>query len=408
MSSQQLPVTGNDSFDVVVVGGGLVGAAAAYACACSGQRTVLVERHELSSGASGANFGNIQVSDCEYGLSLQLTLDSFRRHGTLEQELDWDLGYRSRGYLLLVENEAQRALMVEREARLQAAGLEVQYLGHDDLGRLEPNLAPETYLGALYNPKEAQLNPFQLVRAYVARGQEQDLEVRLYTTVTGLQMAGGRVTGVETTRGSVAAGSVVLCTGAWTRGLGQRFGLDLPLQWVHGEAVVTEPLPPLVTNGMVTAGFFEVMHVDAPEDHPEVEPQDGAQASEEPTVGFCLTTRPHGQLMVGETSIIVDETQTRNYSTTGGMPAVALEAVRRIPRLAQVKLLRTWAASILFTGDNRPLLGPVDGFDGLFLATGLKSTIILTPVVGQLVADMVAGREVDARLAEFAPGRLLG
>ncbi len=84
---------------------------------------------------------------------------------------------------------------------------------------------------------------------------------------------------------------------------------------------------------------------------------------------------------------------------------IAREARRRFPALQQAAIIRGWAIPVAFVSDNRPLLGPVDEVAGLLVATGLKSTIILTPLVGALVADMVAGRNLDPRLAEFSPSR---
>ena len=95
-------MTSGQSWDAVVVGGGLVGSSAAYHLAKAGLRTLLIERGNLASGASGANFGLVQVQDAEFGLSLELTLRGFAQFSTLEAELDYDLGYRRSGYLLLI------------------------------------------------------------------------------------------------------------------------------------------------------------------------------------------------------------------------------------------------------------------------------------------------------------------
>ena len=102
----------NSSWDVIVVGGGLVGSSSAYQLAKTGLRTLLVEQGELASGASGANFGNVQVQDAEFGFSLELTIQGAQRCAELETELDFELGYRKMGSLLLTENDHQQSLML--------------------------------------------------------------------------------------------------------------------------------------------------------------------------------------------------------------------------------------------------------------------------------------------------------
>jgi glycine/D-amino acid oxidase-like deaminating enzyme len=112
--------------DAIVVGGGLIGCSTAYHLARAGVRTLLIEQGDLASGASGANFGNVQVEDAEFGLSMELTLRSYARFATLGAELNYDVGYRRTGNLLLIETQHQWGMMQQRAARLQAAGVRAQ------------------------------------------------------------------------------------------------------------------------------------------------------------------------------------------------------------------------------------------------------------------------------------------
>jgi glycine/D-amino acid oxidase-like deaminating enzyme len=349
-------------------------------------RTLLVEQGDLASGASGANFGNVQVQDAEFGLSLELTLRGYEAISGLEAELECDLGYRRTGSLLLFEDEGQWGTMERRAASLQAAGVAAQLLDRDEVCRLEPSLSPQSAIGALYHTNEGELNPFKLVHAYVRRGRQCGLEVRILTAVTKVCVQGGHVTAVDTRAGPFPAGCVVLATGAWARPLARTAGVHLPLHWVHGEALITEPLPPLTRRAVSSAAFFEA-----------------TEESEEQAVGFCLRQRPEGNVMIGEAALVTRALGRR--VTTTALPAIAREARRRFPALRQAAIVRGWAIPVAFVPDNRPLLGPLDEVAGLLVATGLKSTIVLTPIVGELVADMVAGRQTDSRLAEFSPSR---
>jgi glycine/D-amino acid oxidase-like deaminating enzyme len=130
---------------------------------------------------------------------------------------------------------------------------------------------------------------------------------------------------------------------------------------------------------------------------------EATEESDEQVVGFCLRQRPEGNIMVGEAAQVTRALGRRVTATA--LPAIAREAQKRFPDLRQRAIVRSWAIPVAFVPDNRPLLGPVDEVPGLLVATGLKSTIILTPLVGALVAGMVLGHDLDPRLAEFSPSR---
>lgn len=381
-------MSASQSREAVVVGGGLIGSSVAYQLARAGVGTLLIEQGDLACGASGANFGRVQVQDTEFGLSLEITLQGYARFATLEAELNRDLGFRRAGSLLLIENEHQWAIVEQRRARLQASGIAAQLLERDAVCQLEPHLAPDSVIGALYYPKEGQIDPFKLVHAYALRGREHGLQVWTHTAVTGLRVQGERVTGVYTKDDWVPARWVILAAGAWTWHLGQTAGLDLPLQWVQGESLITEAMAPIVHNGMSSAAFFEQ-----------------TEGAGEQVVGFCLNQRPQGQVMIGEAARLTRRLDRQVTPT--GLPAIAGEAQKRFPMLRRVAVLRGWGIPVAFVPDNRPLLGPVEELGGLWVATGLKSTIIWTPLVGEIVAAMVTGAGVDPRLAEFSPSRIV-
>jgi glycine/D-amino acid oxidase-like deaminating enzyme len=278
--------------------------------------------------------------------------------------------------------------MERRAARLQAAGVDAQLLDQDEICRLVPSLSPESVIGALYHAREGELNPFKLVHAYAWRGRQYGLEVWTHTEVTEVRVQDGQVTGVDTVKGHVTAGWIVLAAGAWAQRLARTASVDLPLHWVHGEALITEPLAPLTRHAISSAAFFE-----------------NTEEAADQAVGFCLRQRPEGNVMIGEAAIVTEALGRRVTATA--LPAISQETQGRFPALRQAAILRGWAIPVAFVADNRPLLGGVDEVTGLLVATGLKSTIVLTPLVGVLVADMVTGREVDPRLSEFSPSRAM-
>jgi sarcosine oxidase subunit beta len=284
--------------------------------------------------------------------------------------------------------------MEKRATRLQEAGISAHLLHQDEVCCLEPNLSPASVIGALHHANEGNLNPFKLVHAYAWRGRQYGLEVWTHTEATGISLERERVTGVyvhgsqlnATRRQHAATGWVVLANGAWARTLARTAGVDLPLRWVHGEALVTEPLSSLTRHAISSASFFEA-----------------TEESKEQAVGFCLRQRPEGNVMIGEAALLTECLGRRVTATA--LPAIAQEAKLRFPTLQQAAVVRGWAIPVAFVPDNRPLLGAVDEVEGLVVASGLKSTIVLTPLAGALVAAVVSGSDVDPRLAQFSPSR---
>ncbi len=382
------------AYDVLVIGAGYIGCSAAYHLAAAGLRTALLEQGEIGSGASRANYGNVQVQDCELDWSLPMTVAGLKGCRCIEDELDRSVGYRRMGSLLLIETPAQWELMTARLPRLHAAGIRAEIVPAERLAEIEPLLDDKAVLGACYNDDEGQVWPFALMQAYVRRGSERGLQVHRETTATGFQVRAGRLEGVTTNRGDYSAPVVVLTTGAWTPALGRLLGRGWDSQHIHGQALVTEAGPRRLRNHISSAAFFETMH--------EGEGHEGLPENGTPAV-LAVAQSSRGNFLLGEAGVIA--TGLGKRSTATGQAAVAAEALRFLPALAGLRVLRGWASPVAFTADGLPLLGPVAGLTGLILATAFKSTVIVTPLVGRLIAQLALGEQPELDLGPFSPDR---
>jgi glycine/D-amino acid oxidase-like deaminating enzyme len=206
--------------------------------------------------------------------------------------------------------------------------------------------------------------------------------------VTEITTQNGKVTGVNTPSEHFSAKYVVLATGAWTHRLGLTAAVNIPASWVRGEAIITESIPPSIANAMSSASFFEE-----------------AASSNGTVVALALKQRPEGNVMLGEA--ITPTTRFARQVAAASVSGIALEGQLRLPRLRDAAILRSWGIPVAHTADNSPLLGPVQAVENLFVAAALKSTIVLTPIAGKIMADMITGRPVDPRLMSFSPSRPL-
>ena len=379
------------TWDALVVGAGYIGCSVAYHLALAGLRTALLEKGHIGSGASRANYGNIQVQDAELDYSLPMTVAGWRCWQTLEEELGGHLGLRRVGSLLVAETTQQWDALSARLLKLHAAGIRAEMLPADRFAEIEPLLDPRSAVGACYHPDEARIWPFRLMHAYAERGMERGLALHRETEVTGFRVRGGRLEGVTTNRGDLSAGLVVLATGAWTPALGRLLGREWRAPHVHGQALVTEASPLRLSNFLSSAAFFDSMR----------ESTDG----QPPTAVMAIGQSGNGNFLLGEAGVITEDLGAR--ATAAGLAAIARESLRFIPALRHLRAIRGWASPVAFTDDGLPFLGPVADLPGLILATAFKSTVIVTPLVGRLVAQLALGRRPEIDIRPFSPDRVI-
>lgn len=379
----------NQTYDAIVVGAGYVGCSVAYHLAAAGLKTVLLDRDTVGGGASRCNYGNIQVQDAELEHSLPMVQAGYARFEGLEERLGYNFHLRRIHSLLLIENESQWALMDARRKKLEEAGIISELVPAKRLLEIEPLVDPTYLLGALYYPHEGQIYPFDFLSAFVRRGRKLGMDLYTQSEVTGFDVRGGRVCGVNTTQGNLSAGVTVLTTGAWTAELGRLVERHWDVRYIIGQAMITAAVE-LVLGGHVTsAAFFEA-----------------ESSGEEETAAMALTQSDHGHFLLGEA--IANRSNFKPDLTACAIRLIAKATTRFFPILAQLDVFRAWATPVAFTLDSLPLLGPVAGLEGLILATAFRSTVIITPLVGEIVAQLVTRGSCDLLdISAFSPNRTI-
>jgi sarcosine oxidase subunit beta len=392
--------------DVIVVGAGLIGASVAYHLSRFGINNILVEQGRIGGQASGGNFGRIQVQDAEPGLSLDLTVQGCERfYSGLEEELGFEFEFRPSGYLLLATNGHELRTLLEAQEVKEKQGLKIRYLDPHGVAKVEPELecacssssseGQPRVLGGTYHVREGQVNPIKLVLAYTAAAERLGTQVFPHTRVLDIDVSAGKVSGVYTDKGRVSAQTVVLATGAWAPNLLNKFpsGRDMAIHHVIGEAFVTEPIGPFLKNGILVASFFE-----------------GAHSREGLQMNLCMAQTASGNLLVGEASRVVTEAPDLTHRLDGlqtafSIPTIAREASKLFPILKTCSIIRSWSARPPFTPDSKPALGFLPSPKGVMVATGFKSTVVVTPVIGDIVARTIRDGKSPIDISEFSPVR---
>jgi D-hydroxyproline dehydrogenase subunit beta len=356
---------GAPAADVVVVGGGAMGAATAYHLARGGARVTLVERGGLGREASGANVGLLtlfsaySLTEPEPGILHGLTRASLETYAGLPDEVGIDIEYERNGGLIVAETEAELAALRPAYDGYRRHGVPVEWLDPAGARACEPAFVSNRLLGAVHCPWNGQVNPLLLTRALARGAARHGATVRTATPVYGLAVTRGRVTGVRTGAGDIPCATVVNAAGAWAPQIGAMAGVRIPVVPGRGQIVLTEPAPRFITK--VLSG---------------VEP-------------MARQTR-RGNVIIGST---VEAAGFDKRVTLATMHEFAREILPRFPRLRQLRVLRSWAGLRPMTPDDRPILGPAPGVQGLVLAVGLgRRGICYAGGAGRLVAELVLGK----------------
>lgn len=373
--------------DVVVIGGGIIGAACAYALTAEGLTVHLVERSFPCAGTSRACDGLMLRWDKEPGPALELSRQSAALWARWMGETDEDCAYEAKGCLLLADDEAAFSQATARQALLAAHGVPGEILTERELREVEPNLAPNL-VGAVFFPEEAQVDPRRAVVAWLQSARSRGLIWHLHTSVQRFDRSkSGALEAICTDQSRIITGQAVIAAGVWSAAVAALAGVVLPLQPRRGHILVTEPLPGFIHHPMLEARYTTTLHHTTPDLQ----------------VAFVGEPTAAGPLLLGSSREFVGFDCTVSQTA---VQAVAARACRFLPRLAQLQILRCYAGLRPFSPDGLPFLGPIRAIPGLFIAAGHEgSGICLAPITGHLLAQWITGQPLSVDPEPFRPDR---
>ena len=374
--------------DVVVIGGGVIGTAVAYHLACRRATVILVEKGDLAAEASGACDGLVFLQSKKPGIHLQLAMESRKRFGTFCDRLPLPVEYRACGGMVLVEDETEYRVMANYVRDQQRIGLDVQLLDTTEAQNLEPALS-RNIAGAAVSSMDGQVNPIALTQSLALGAQHLGAQIMTHTTVTGIRCHAGRITGIDTERGLIAADAVVNAAGVYAPQVGAMVGLHIPVRPRRGQILVTQAMAPMISRCMISARYIAAKY--------------DAKLGDAGGEGISIEQTESGNLLLGSTREFVG---VDRRTTIHGMRRIAKNACGLIPALRRMNVIRSFAGLRPHTPDGLPILGAVRGLTGFFMAAGHEGDgIALSLVTGHLLAQLITTGQTDIPVDAFGLDR---
>src|SRR5215471_4953022 len=365
----------SQSFDVIIVGAGIVGAACASECARNGLKVLVLDRGPISGGTTGAGMGHIVVmddSDAQFALTAYSRSLWQRRVNTLPADVEYD----PCGTLWVAADEEEMAEVHRKAENFRAKGLAVEVLNGGEVAELEPNLR-EGMAGGLRVVDDAILYPPCAARFLLEEAGKKGATLRTGVAVRDFLDEGG----VELADGSkITSNFSVNATGPWSPELTP----GLPVRKRKGHLVVTDRHPGFAHHQIVELGYLKSAHSVSAD-----------------SVAFNIQPRKTGQILIGS---------SRQFDSTGTdveqpmLNRMLQRACEYMPSLGQLSALRVWTAHRAATPDKLPLIGPTSAGSRVWLATGHEGLGITTSLAtGRLVADLLLNQAGEIPAAPYSP-----
>lgn len=369
--------------DVVIIGGGINGAAIAFNLAERGVKVTLVEKSSIASGPTGRSVGIIR-QHYSNAITAKMALRALRIFQNFEDAVGGHCDFVQTGFLL-ASSAAELEVLEANVAMQRSIGIDARVLTTQELRELEPDLDTRGIVAAAYEPEAGYADPHSTTMAYVNRAEELGAEIHTGTRVDSLVEESGRVTGVRTDGGLLPAGAVVLAAGPWSAGLAAGAGIDLPVTPYRSDVCYFERAPEMSCNSifidssvglyvrpesgrLLLVGSVETKAVDAP----AIDPDRFSEVLDFDFVGTC-----------------------------------AERLTRRYPAMAQGTSAGGYASLYDITPDWHPILGRLPMLDGLYCATGSSGHgFKLAPVVGEVMASLIVDGEVGVEDLDLGAGDL--
>jgi sarcosine oxidase subunit beta len=371
--------------DIVIVGGGVMGASAAYHLAKRGMKNiVLLEKEEFfGTGATGRCAGGVRYQ-FSTEINVRLSLESLPMIECFKEELGQDVNYRQCGYLLIATNEKDAAAFKHNVDMQNRLGVQTElWSGHEVRARL-PLMQFEDAIAGTFNPKDGLVDPNSVVAGYIRAAQKLGVNALTHAEVTGIRIRGEEIEAVDTTQGVIQTRRVLNAAGPWAALIGEMAGVQIPIVPIRRQMFTTNPLKEIPEDFPFVIDFAQSLYF-----HREGDGLLIGMSNQKERPGFDQT--------------VDEEFEMENFEA----------ALERLPLLERASRASHWAGLYEVTPDAHPIFGgsPLKGFT---ICAGFSGHGFMHgPVAGKLMSEYILDGEfstVDVSMLDlkrFEEGRLI-
>ena len=366
--------------DIIIVGGGVMGASIAYNLASQGaRRVVLLERRTISAGTTGHS-GAIIRQHYSNEVTIRMARESLHVFERFNEMVGGDSGFIRTGLLVLSDQQGASALQANIDLQ-QRLGVNTRALNLADIGEVAPGYNAQDAALACYESDAGVADPIATTHSFANRARDYGAVIHEGISVTQLLTQKERITGVATTQGDFLAPQVILAANMWSVALAQQIGITLPIKATRHPMLVLRRPPARESRNSMHAVCF-----------------DGMQSMYmRPDVG--------GVTLVGSVDNVVVESDPDNYLrgvTEDEIRSFRAQAIRRLPTLEQAVVRGGWAGIYDDTPDYHPILGKLAAYEGLYCAVGFSGHgFKLSPCIGRWMAQLVLTDESPVDMQSF-------
>ncbi|MGE7920408.1 NAD(P)/FAD-dependent oxidoreductase [Viridibacillus sp. NPDC093762] len=363
--------------DIVVIGGGIIGAAIAYYGSKAGLDITVLEKNELASGTSSRCDGNILAIDKDPGFDSQMSLKSQELVHKLSNELEIPFEYRNPGSILVCENDAEMEAANQWVKRQQEAGLDFKMLDRQDLRNESKYFADDLY-GGLECATDSTVNPYMLTFSMFHSAEKQGTRIHKNIEVKHIKKDPDGHFTIETSNGIFSANKVVNACGVWAPKIGEMLDLHIPILPRKGQLIVASRQEPVglrkvMEFGYLISKFGGERQVD--------------KATEQYGVALVFEPTESQNFLIGSSRQFAGFDTRVDHEVT---KYIAKRAVRFYPKMADMTVIRTYAGLRPWTEDHLPIISEVEHIPGFYIAAGHEGDgISLAAVTGKLIEEML-------------------